>query len=503
MQRRWLILAVLFVARTAMGFQYQTVASTAPLLLRELHVGFAELGTLIGLYHICGVVLSLPGGLIIRRLGDKNLCAIGLALMAGGGCVMGVSHSYAVAFGGRLTSGIGATLFNLVLAKMATDWFARREIVLAMAVVLSTWPFGIALGLFIEPRIAVAFGWRPVMLLAGGICLVSLLLVALFYRTPPAETEVASNAQGAGVPQWRTLAPVVVAGIMWGSFNAGLVTYFSFVPSFLAAGGGLSMASAGALTSIALWVGMMSIPFRGFVVQRLGRPFATIIVFCALAAASLVLIVAGMSPFLACILFGLAIGPPPGGDNVSACTRSRTNGEGDRFRRVLHVSFPAAGQRTGDRRMDPRHARRCGIGAVRERAVPCAVANAGTVPLPHGTAAGRTRCGRRAGGASREMTRQANARRLGGLFGTERGEGWSNGSDRRQRKAYLQGARGLGARARRYRDETCGGDGRSARPHILLQPEHRASRRRVRSRRQFPVLVGCGHVPLPARHSVR
>jgi predicted MFS family arabinose efflux permease len=312
MQRRWLILAVLFVARTAMGFQYQTVASTAPLLLRELHVGFAELGTLIGLYHICGVVLSLPGGLIIRRLGDKNLCAIGLALMAGGGCVMGVSHSYAVAFGGRLTSGIGATLFNLVLAKMATDWFARREIVLAMAVVLATWPFGIALGLFIEPRIAVAFGWRPVMLLAGGICLVSLLLVALFYRTPPAETEVASNAQGAGVPQWRTLAPVVVAGIMWGSFNAGLVTYFSFVPSFLAAGGGLSMADAGALTSIALWVGMMSIPFGGFMVQRIGRPFATIIVFCTLAATSLALIVAGMPPFLTCILFGLAIGPPPG-----------------------------------------------------------------------------------------------------------------------------------------------------------------------------------------------
>lgn len=245
-------------------------------------------------------------------MGDKNICAIGLALMASGGCVMGLSDSYGVAFGGRLASGMGATLFNLVLAKMATDWFARREIVLAMAVVLSTWPFGIALGLFVEPRIAVAFGWRSVMLLAGVICLVSLLLVALFYRVPPAETEVASHAQGASVPQWRTLAPVVVAGIMWGSFNAGLVTYFSFVPSFLAAGGGLSMASAGALTSIALWVGMMSIPFGGFVVQRLGRPFATIIVFCALAAASLVLIVAGMSPFLACILFGLAIGPPPG-----------------------------------------------------------------------------------------------------------------------------------------------------------------------------------------------
>ena len=73
MNRRWLILVVLFVARTAMGFQYQTVGSVASTLSSELHVGFAEIGTLIGLYHISGVFLSLPGGLIIRRLGDKNL----------------------------------------------------------------------------------------------------------------------------------------------------------------------------------------------------------------------------------------------------------------------------------------------------------------------------------------------------------------------------------------------------------------------------------------------
>jgi predicted MFS family arabinose efflux permease len=312
MHRRWLILAVLFVARTAMGFQYQTIASTAPLLLRDLHVGFAELGTLIGLYHICGVFLSLPGGLIIRRLGDKNLCAVGLALMAGGGCVVGVSDDYALAFAGRLASGIGATLFNLVMTKMATDWFARREIVLAMAVILSTWPFGIALGLFVQPRIAETLGWRPVMLLAGAICLLSLLLVAVCYRTPPEEPAAATTVQTSGLPNWRVLAPVIAAGVMWGSFNAGLVTYFSFAPAFLAAAGGMSMADAGALTSLALWIGMASIPFGGFVVQRIGRPFGTVVVFVTLASVSLALVVAGAPPFLACTLFGLAIGPPPG-----------------------------------------------------------------------------------------------------------------------------------------------------------------------------------------------
>ena len=99
---------------------------------------------------------------------------------------------------------------------------------------------------------------------------------------------------------------------MWGSFNAGFVAYFSFVPSFLADSGRMTLAQAGALTSLALWFGMVSIPFGGYVVQRIGWPNATIVVFCTLAASALALIAAGFPPLLACIAFGVAIGPSPG-----------------------------------------------------------------------------------------------------------------------------------------------------------------------------------------------
>ena len=136
--RRWVILGVLFLARTAMGFQYQTIGSAAPFLIPELRIGFAEIGTLIGLYHFAGVFLSLPSGLIVRWLGDKTLCAAGLTLMALGGLVVAGSHGYGLAFTGRLISSVGVILFNLVVTKMTADWFARREIVLAMAVILST-----------------------------------------------------------------------------------------------------------------------------------------------------------------------------------------------------------------------------------------------------------------------------------------------------------------------------------------------------------------------------
>jgi predicted MFS family arabinose efflux permease len=313
MNRRWLILGVLFVARTAMGFQYQTIGSVAPSLIGELRIGFTEIGTLIGLYHISGVLLSLPGGLITQRFGNKTVCAVGLAAMALGGAIISVADNYWIVFTGRLVSGMGAILFNLVITNMTADWFARREIVLAMAVILSTWPFGIALGLLTQPRIADAFGWRAVMLLAGGMCLISLLLVTVFYRSPLGEAASRSaHESGLRLPPRRMLAPVIVAGVMWGAFNSGLVGYFSFVPALLAGRGGMTLAESGTMTSLALWVGMVSIPLGGFVTQRLNMPGATIVLFSGLAALSLVLIVAGVPPLFACVAFGLALGPPPG-----------------------------------------------------------------------------------------------------------------------------------------------------------------------------------------------
>jgi len=46
---RWAILALLFVARVGLGFHFQTIGSVADPLVRDLHLNFREVGTLIGL----------------------------------------------------------------------------------------------------------------------------------------------------------------------------------------------------------------------------------------------------------------------------------------------------------------------------------------------------------------------------------------------------------------------------------------------------------------------
>jgi predicted MFS family arabinose efflux permease len=262
------------------------------------------------------VVIALPGGLLGRRFGDRRICAAGLALMILGGLLVGAGGGYGAALAGRLISGVGAVLFNLVLAKMATDWFAGREIVTAMGVILASWPFGIAVALVSQGALAAAAGWPAVMFATAALCAVALALVAGLYRTPPgADPAAGAPAPGEAAPSRfppaREALPCVAAGVIWGGFNVGLVLFFSFGPPLLVERGH-ELVEAGALASLGLWVSMASLPLGGYLAERAGRPDAAIVVFSLAAGLALALLPVAPLPGLLCALFGLFIGPPAG-----------------------------------------------------------------------------------------------------------------------------------------------------------------------------------------------
>ena len=55
---KWIVLAVLFAARAAIGFQFQSVGSATPALMADLALDYAALGLLLGAYLLPGVVVK-------------------------------------------------------------------------------------------------------------------------------------------------------------------------------------------------------------------------------------------------------------------------------------------------------------------------------------------------------------------------------------------------------------------------------------------------------------
>jgi MFS family permease len=127
-----------------MGFQFQSVAALSSSVIADFSIDYTQLGLLIGLYLLPGIVIAYPGGLLGQYFGDKRIAVIGMALMVAGG-ISTATGEYPVVLVGRLISGVGAVLLNVLLTKMTIDWFIGREIGTALAVLVSSWPVGMAL----------------------------------------------------------------------------------------------------------------------------------------------------------------------------------------------------------------------------------------------------------------------------------------------------------------------------------------------------------------------
>jgi MFS family permease len=306
MATRWIALVLLFLTRISMGFQFQSVASVAPLMIDDLGLSYAEFGWLFGIYLLPGALFALPGGVIGRRLGERRVVLAGLALMITGGALTAAADGLGLALTGRLVAGIGAVVMNILLAKLVADWFTGRELSTAMAVMLTSWPVGIGLAAATLAGLAAHASWRTAVLAPAAVAALGLMLM-LLYRDAPGARQAPAPAALPG----REVRLSLSAGFAWGCFNASLIAMVAFGPGLLIARGA-PLGEANRVVSLAIWLTILSVPLGGLLADRFGRPTRLIVAGSLLAAGATLSIPVLVQPVLAFCLVGLAIGAPPG-----------------------------------------------------------------------------------------------------------------------------------------------------------------------------------------------
>ena len=311
MNNRWLVLAVLFLARTAMGFQFQSVAALSSFVITDLGIDYTQLGLLIGFYLLPGIVIAYPSGLLGQRFGDKQGAILGMTLMVVGGALTGTSHDYGVFLLGRLISGIGAVLLNVLLMKMATDWFVGREIGTALALLVSSWPVGIGIALIVLPQLALTFSAAAAFVVTAVAAALVLVLIAAIYRVPTTAVGTPPPTRGPGLGlSIREFGLVTMAGAVWALFNVGYIILISFAPPLLIAQG-ISVKAAGMATSLASWTIIPTIALGGMLLDRIGHATMLMITSFALLALSIMLM-PSISSFALIAFIGLVGGLPCG-----------------------------------------------------------------------------------------------------------------------------------------------------------------------------------------------
>lgn len=308
-RKRWAMLALIFATRAGLGFQFQTMGSVSDHVAARLGLSAAETGTLIGLFLVPGLVLSIPAGFAGRHATDRVLVAFGLACLTLGSALAAIGDGFAMLAAGRLLCGIGFVFCSIYYTKMVADWFAGRELATAMAILVMSWPFGIAMGQVGHTWLATALSWRAAFVAASLYCFVGVVVMLVGYRPPRGATAAPAAASMRLTSREWTLT--LIAAVAWATFNAGYVLYLSFAPRVLVAGG-LGAFEAASVLSLASWVMIFSGALCGWIADRTGRA-DLIFYFCLCCAiASMALLPQVSWAVAVSLLFGL-LGVAPAG----------------------------------------------------------------------------------------------------------------------------------------------------------------------------------------------
>jgi predicted MFS family arabinose efflux permease len=266
----WFILAVLFAARFALGYQFQSAGSVAPFLIRDLGISYTQVGLLVGGFILPGIAISLPSGFLGRRFGDKSVVTAGLALMVLGGGIASIAQSYSVILFGHLLAGVGGAILIVLMSKMLADWFADKELFLGNAIFIVGWPAGIAAGQATQSWLADMTSWQFVFRLSTVLAALALVLVAAFYHRPPGlPADTPERPQRLG---WQDIKIACLAGIIWMFLNGANLVMLSFGPSYLIEQRGMQIAPAGAVVSLMSWATIVAIPLGGYLATRYRIP---------------------------------------------------------------------------------------------------------------------------------------------------------------------------------------------------------------------------------------
>jgi MFS family permease len=277
---RWIMLAVLTTARLAMGFQFQSVGSASPFLVSDLGIDYSSVGFLIGLYLLPGVFLALPGGFIGNRFGDRRVVIVGLLLMFVGGILVG-------------------------------DWFADREIVLAIAILINAWPIGIGIALVTLGPLGEATSWNAIFYTTAAFALVGLLLIAALYKNPVTRAATEGGDTRIFTLSSMELGHICLAGVVWAFYNVAYAIMLGFAPSFLISQGA-SITGAGFTISLNTWFLVASVQTGGLLAQKWGRINVIMLVGILVWGTGLVLLPIAPSPWWLIIIMGIFGGAPAG-----------------------------------------------------------------------------------------------------------------------------------------------------------------------------------------------
>jgi|SRR5579875_815351 len=261
-RRRWLLLALVFVAIVINYIDRGNLSVAAPAMMKDFSITPATMGVLLSAFFWTYAAFQIPAGLMVDRFGIRwsytaaflvwSLASAAIAFSRGPGDVIGL----------RTVLGLSEAIAPLASISFIRSNFSGKEQGLPTSIYIAGQNIGPALGVLVGAVLLNKFGWRMMFAITGLGALV--WVPCWLFAAPPdatrAERQAELGIEDQVAPRLWTWHMLLSNGTFWAMTLCILLSsyywYFvlTWVPSYLILSRGFSTLGMGRVLSTALFM---------------------------------------------------------------------------------------------------------------------------------------------------------------------------------------------------------------------------------------------------------
>lgn len=281
-----LMLILAFLTSLTMHLLLFSYSQLKESIILEMHLTYAEAGFIFSMSFLALILLRIPWGLVIDRLGFRVSLGLALTLLGVFGLLRGLAVNYETLLLSQLFLGVGFAGVMPCLPKLASAWFPPEKAGFAIGVAISGFAVGDIIGLSATPYLLTWLdSWKNVFFVYGFWALILAGVWWILAKEP--EQNYGTRPVGKANPSssltknFVMLLKVKQVWLLTGLYLSASACYDTFLvwlPSMLEAEG-VQLTTAGLITSM-LPLGFFVASFAiGSLSDRVGlrKPFILIL----------------------------------------------------------------------------------------------------------------------------------------------------------------------------------------------------------------------------------
>ncbi|HWB30250.1 MAG TPA: MFS transporter [Vicinamibacterales bacterium] len=205
-QKRWWVLALLFLVTVVNFVDRQTLSVLAPIIRDTFHLSNEQYGTIVSWFQFGMVVGEFPMGALMDRIGVRAGLTLAVLWWSVGNGLHALAQTVWEFRLFRFWLGTGECGNYSGGNKVVAQWFPVKERALAIGVFNSASMLGSFIAPFLVIPVAQRYGWRAGFLVPSTLGLFWVIAWWLVYRQP-ADDKRLSAAEAAYIAEGRGTAP--------------------------------------------------------------------------------------------------------------------------------------------------------------------------------------------------------------------------------------------------------------------------------------------------------